>query len=114
MSDVCSICLEQIYHFDKYITQCKHTYHNTCFRQYKAHCYNKKKNVLCPLCNKELEHYYISTSHPTIQEATIQEVETISPSQYIYNYRTEFVFLLSLCLLFIFTIFVCLKLFNIL
>ncbi len=51
---ICSICLEQI-ESNKYITQCKHIFHTSCFAQFIVKNYHKS-TLYCPNCNREFKN----------------------------------------------------------
>ena len=51
-SEQCSICMEAISDENKFITECKHTFHKDCFEHYDY--INRKTILRCPLCNKVL------------------------------------------------------------
>ncbi len=50
----CSICLDLIEN-NKYITQCKHIFHTTCFAQFIVKNYHKP-TLYCPNCNREFKN----------------------------------------------------------
>lgn len=56
MDNTCPICIDNISDNSYTITVCKHTFHTKCLQDYDAYCIKNQKNLICPLCNTELQH----------------------------------------------------------
>ena len=54
--EICCFCLDKLINKPCInLTKCNHILHEECFNVYKEFNLNNNKNILCPLCNENID-----------------------------------------------------------
>lgn len=61
----CNICLENIFDFNEFVTNCNHCYHLNCIYTWYVYQRRNFQNCLCPVCRSDIQKDYkqIFSSH---------------------------------------------------